>query len=178
MQDCEIAVVQHGRVSSQASIVSRDDLVLGAQLLVLALEGVRVSNESRHRVDVGAGSWKLDLGRGGETEATRAEGADRAASGIEVVSVKLSLHQTDVVGVDVAAASHEAENTARQTTGAGDTTMSRRSQRRGAGSATTHPPGECACVAAGRMWCSTPQKKWAHRAPEEEGAERGADGRE
>ncbi|KAE8991488.1 hypothetical protein PR002_g20831 [Phytophthora rubi] len=27
------------------------------------------------------------------------------------------------------------------------------------------------------LFC-TPQKKWAHRAPEEEGAERGADGRE
>ncbi|KAE9060237.1 hypothetical protein PF002_g27352 [Phytophthora fragariae] len=36
MQDREIAVVQHGRVGDQARIVSRDELVLGTQLLVLA----------------------------------------------------------------------------------------------------------------------------------------------
>ncbi|KAE9355374.1 hypothetical protein PF008_g4079 [Phytophthora fragariae] len=28
------------------------------------------------------------------------------------------------------------------------------------------------------VWCSAPREKWAHRAPEEEGAEMGVDGRE
>nr|KAE8916729.1 hypothetical protein PF009_g32948 [Phytophthora fragariae] len=90
-QERKIAIMQHGRVDSQTGIVHGDELILGTQSLVLALEHACVSGELGHRGDGSCMGRNGDLGRVRKARPVRSARADNARVGLEVACVELVL---------------------------------------------------------------------------------------